>query len=205
MRKFMLELWNLVYLIFSEYVRDLAHFLFHQFTFSHACWLTLSENFRNLRYILWYWYYLACTIFVQKVRDLAQSLRKKLNKLAKGWPLDQRDLFSSTRNQNESIEFQRFSQVIKSLNQKSACIFDDIPMKIITSFQWILRSYLQFFIINTIFQGGIYPNIWKRVDNPHTQNLPYSKHIKIKTNLWTIEMWKNYRHTSGRFDIFWCK
>ena len=132
MRKFMLELWNLVYLIFSEYVRDLAHFLFHQFTFSHACWLTLSENFRNLRYILWYWYYLACTIFVQKVRDLAQSLRKKLNKLAKGWPLDQRDLFSSTRNQNESIEFQRFSEVIKSLNQKWACLFEDIPMKIIT-------------------------------------------------------------------------
>ena len=44
---FMLELWNLIWSTFGQWVRYLAHFLSHLLTCSFSYWLTLAKNLRK--------------------------------------------------------------------------------------------------------------------------------------------------------------
>ena len=113
-----------------------------------------------------------CSVFVDELAELTD--KDQAQKIA--------DFFSSTRNLYRRVEFEDFpdfsnqncqnfaenlvtpkniEDVIKNLNQKSSCIFDDLPMKIINCLSTELSKPLCN-IINSIFELGSYPQIWKR-------------------------------------------
>ena len=93
------------------------------------------------------------------------------------------DHFASTRNSYQRVEYAHFSEVlegldpdtfvenlvtpneiqevIKNLNKNSACVLGDVPMKIISLFSTDL-SRLICNLINSIFESGCYPYLWKR-------------------------------------------
>ena len=69
---------------------------------------------------------------------------------------------------NKNLDFQenlvtsdKIMDIIRKLNQRSATIFDDLPMKLISLFSQYL-SNPSCNIINSIFETGSYPEIWKR-------------------------------------------
>ena len=113
-----------------------------------------------------------CSVFVDELAELTD--KDQAQKIA--------DFFSSTRNLYRRVEYKDFPEftnqncqnfaenlvtpkniedVIKNLNQKSSCIFDDLPMKIINCLSTELSKPLCN-IINSIFELGSYPQIWKR-------------------------------------------
>ena len=51
-------------------------------------------------------------------------------------------------------------KVIKSMNKKAACVQGDVPMKIISEFSFELARPLSH-LINSCFDQGVYPKIWK--------------------------------------------
>ena len=91
--------------------------------------------------------------------------------------------FASTRNEYEKVELSQFSEylndfekdsyvenlvtpqeienVIKTLNKNSSCLLGDIPMKIIATFSEYLSNPLSN-LLNSMFELGEYPNLWKR-------------------------------------------
>ena len=111
-------------------------------------------------------------IFVEDINELSEQ--EQAQKIA--------DFFSSTRNLYKRVENEDFPEhsdpknqnfeenlvtpgkiqdVIKNLNQKSSCIFDDVPMRVIHFLSSELANPLCN-IINSIFELGSYPKIWKR-------------------------------------------
>ena len=111
-------------------------------------------------------------IFVEEICDLSnvEQANQIVNFFAATRNLYQRveheDFpdFMDLQNQNFPENFvtpEKIAEVIKKLNQKSATIFDDVPMKIINLFSNYISSPLCN-IINSIFEIGSYPSIWKR-------------------------------------------